>query len=117
MSDEIKWKHARDLLLARLVELENLEFTAQSRDSIELDQSKVGRLSRMDALQQQAMLDANRARGRGERLRIEAALRRIDEGLYGYCVDCDEPIAQGRLDFDPATALCIGCAQQVEKSN
>ena len=117
MSDEIKLRHARDLLLARLVELENFESSAQSRESIELDQSKVGRLSRMDALQQQAMLDANRARGRGERLRIEAALRRIDEGLYGYCVECDKPIAQGRLDFDPATALCIGCAQQVEKGN
>lgn len=64
MSDEIKLRHARDLLLARLVELENFESSAQSRESIELDQSKVGRLSRMDALQQQAMLDANRARGR-----------------------------------------------------
>lgn len=117
MSDEIKLKHARDLLLARLVELENLESSAQSRDSIQLDQSKVGRISRMDALQQQAMLDANRARGRGERVRIEAALRRIDDGLYGFCVECDELVAQGRLDFDPATALCIDCAQQAEKSN
>ncbi|HCF1761200.1 TPA: TraR/DksA family transcriptional regulator [Pseudomonas aeruginosa] len=112
MSDEIDLEHFRDLLQARLAELDSLESAAQSRDSIELDQSKVGRLSRMDALQQQAMLDANRFRGRRERLRIEAAFRRIAEGDYGYCAQCDEPIALGRLNFDPATPLCIACANK-----
>lgn len=110
MSDEIDLEHFHSSLQARLAELDSLDSAAQSRDSIELDQSKVGRLSRMDALQQQAMLDANRARGRRERLRIEAALRRIAEGDYGYCTQCDEPIALGRLNFDPATPLCIECA-------
>lgn len=116
MSGEIDLEHFRGLLQARLAELQSLESAAQSRDSIELDQSKVGRLSRMDALQQQAMLDANRGRGRRERLRIEAAFRRLDEGDYGYCAQCDEPIANGRLHFDPATPLCIACANKADQS-
>lgn len=117
MSIEIDLQHLRSLLQARLAELESLENAAQSRDSIELDQSKVGRLSRMDALQQQAMLDANRERGKRERLRIEAAFRRIDEGSYGYCAQCDEAIAIGRLTFDPATPLCIECASKAAPHN
>ncbi|PIA67052.1 molecular chaperone DnaK [Ectopseudomonas toyotomiensis] len=117
MSDEINLTHFRDLLQIRLAELQSLECAAQSRDSVELDQSKVGRLSRMDALQQQAMLDANRERGRRERLRIEAAFRRIYESHYGYCAQCDEPIALGRLNFDPATPLCIECANKTDHNS
>lgn len=112
MIDEIDLAHFRALLQARLEDLQGLESAAQSRDSVELDQSKVGRLSRMDALQQQAMLDANRERGRRERLRIEAAFRRIEEGSYGYCAQCEEAIALGRLNFDPANPLCIACANK-----
>jgi DnaK suppressor protein len=86
-----------------------------SRDqAVELDQSKVGRLSRMDALQQQAMLDATRVRAQRERVRIQSALSRIDHGEYGRCVQCDEPIALGRLEVDPAAPLCMACASRLE---
>ena len=77
---------------------------------VELDQTSVGRLSRMDALQGQAM---SRERGRRRVLelqKIAAALRRIDAGDYGYCLACDEPIAPPRLALDPAVTLCIECA-------
>jgi DnaK suppressor protein len=85
--------------------------TAASRDPVKLDQQSVGRLSRMDALQVQAMAQAEEAR-RQQRLRlIEAALRRIDEGEYGYCVTCGDDIPGKRLAFDPAAARCVDCAQ------
>ncbi|WP_042919581.1 TraR/DksA family transcriptional regulator [Stutzerimonas kunmingensis] len=114
MGDETDLDHFRTMLTLRLAELDSLETAALSRDSVELDQSKVGRLSRMDALQQQAMMDANRARARRERLRIEAAFRRIEDGSYGYCVQCDEHIPIGRLNFDPASPLCIQCASAAD---
>jgi DnaK suppressor protein len=105
----------RQLLELKLSELDQFGVGITSRDqAVELDQSKVGRLSRMDALQQQAMLDATRARAQRERLRIQSALSRIEQGDYGRCVQCDEPIALGRLNFDPATPLCIGCASRLE---
>lgn len=85
--------------------------TSGNRSPVTLDQQSVGRLSRMDALQVQAMAQAEETR-RQQRLRlIEAALRRIDEGEYGYCVTCGDDIAPGRLSSDPAAARCVDCAQ------
>lgn len=85
------------------------------RSPVELDQSRVGRLSRMDALQQQAMAQATSRRTEIELQRIATALSRLQTGDYGYCVKCDEEIAEGRLGVDPATLLCIGCARAREK--
>jgi RNA polymerase-binding transcription factor DksA len=41
---------------------------------------------------------------------IEAALARVDDGTYGRCTDCGEPIAAARLEALPAASTCIGCA-------
>lgn len=84
---------------------------ADSRDTVELQQDSVGRLSRMDALQQQAMAQAQERRRAQERTRIDAALARIEEGEWGYCLTCDEEIAGARLHHDPSVAVCIGCAK------
>ncbi len=84
---------------------------AESRRPVELDQSRVGRLSRMDALRDQAMaVEAERRRG-VEIRRIDAALARMPKGEYGYCVTCGDEIARKRLDLDPAAAVCIACAR------
>lgn len=85
--------------------------TADSRAPVELDQSSVGRLSRMDAMQMQAMAAAQSRRRTTARARIAAALARLDAGTYGLCVKCEEEIEEGRLAFDPATPLCLACAR------
>jgi DnaK suppressor protein len=84
--------------------------TAQWRGPVELDQQSVGRLSRMDAMQQQAMAEAEARRRQAEIMRIDAALKRIGEGEYGWCLECGEAIAPRRLEIDPAASRCIGCA-------
>lgn len=84
---------------------------AQGTETVMLDQQSVGRLSRMDALQQQAMAKAAQTRRAGQAARIRAALARIEEGEFGYCTDCGEVIAPGRLDLDPTTPTCITCAR------
>ena len=95
----------------RRAELRTLsDSTQDSREPVELDQSKVGRLSRMDALQGQAMALESERRRTAELQRIEAALKRLDGSDYGYCVRCDEEIAPARLELDPAVATCIRCA-------
>lgn len=86
------------------------EATSGDREPIELDQQSVGRLSRMDALQGQAMATASQQRRKHRVVALEAALRRMDDGEYGYCVECGEPIAPRRLTIDPAAAKCIRCA-------
>ncbi len=85
--------------------------SADSRRPVELDQQMVGRLSRMDALQGQAMqLETERRRGILLQ-RIDAALQRVEDGEYGYCLGCDEEIEAKRLEVDPTTPTCIGCAE------
>lgn len=99
-------------LEARRAELHELEaISAQSRAPVELDQSSVGRVSRIDAIQSQAMALATQRNRAAELSRIEAALKRIADGDYGYCMTCDEPIALKRLEFDPAVPTCIKCAR------
>ena len=79
--------------------------------TVALDQQSVGRLSRMDAMQRQAMAQATRRRREAERARLVAALARLDEGEYGYCTDCGDEIAPARLDANPAVTLCLSCAR------
>jgi len=76
-------------------------------DTVELDQSKVGRLSRMDALQSQEMAKENERRRHLQLKRVEAALARIESGEYGYCVSTGEPIDKKRLELDPAAPTAI----------
>lgn len=82
---------------------------------VELDQSRMGRLTRMDAMQQQAMTQAAFRLVEMERGRIRTALDRLASGDYGYCIQCDQEIAQGRLHADPSVLICIECARAAEK--
>ena len=112
MADEII---ARKRLEKLRKELQHDARNAEGSDAVvELDQSKVGRLSRMDAMQAQAMAEASRDRRGTSLRRIDAALRRLDDGNYGICFTCDEAIHPRRLEFDPAVLLCIGCAAKKE---
>lgn len=98
-------------LKRRIAELEAGAAADSSRsEAVELDQARVGRLSRMDAMQQQAMLDATRIRSQRELVRLRRALVHIESDEFGYCAECDEPIAAGRLRIDPAAHLCVACA-------
>lgn len=77
---------------------------------VNLDQQSVGRLSRMDALQNQAMAKAQQIRRDQHATQLRAALQRMDQGEYGYCIDCGADIATKRLELDPAALKCISCA-------
>jgi DnaK suppressor protein len=82
--------------------------------TVELDQSSVGRLSRMEAIQAQAVALESRRRQQLKLQQIKAALRRIETGDFGICPRCEEDIDKRRLDFDPTICLCITCAQALE---
>ncbi len=102
---------ARTALTQRLTELERLDaLSEEGRAPVTLQQDSVGRLSRMDAMQQQAMAQAEERRRHAERSRITAALARLDEGEWGYCGNCGEEIASGRLRNDPSVVQCLECA-------
>ena len=82
---------------------------------VELDQARVGRLSRMDSLQQQAMqLELDRRRDIRLK-RIEGAFARIEKGAYGQCAKCGETLDKKRLEFDPTVFFCVACAEKAER--
>lgn len=100
------------LLIARRDELQNLsEAAADARKPVALDQQSTGRLTRQDALQQQAMANAQEARRITTLKNINAALGRVEEGEFGWCESCGEAIARKRLLIDPTIQLCISCAK------
>lgn len=101
----------RKLLTAKRDELTDLlAQTLADGAPVELDQTQQGRLSRMVAMQQQAMAEETRRRRQREVQSIEAALRRVDEGEYGFCITCGDAIEPERLSLNPATPFCIGHA-------
>lgn len=103
-------------LTDRRLLLERLNSAAkESLATVDLDQSRVGRLSRMDAMQMQAMAKEEDRRRKLELLRIDTALERLKAGDFGYCVICDEAIAPKRLALDPALPTCIQCARDAEQ--
>jgi len=106
----------RERLLELRQELESVAATSkESSQVVELDQAKVGRLSRMDAMQAQQMAQASVRRRELMLRQISGALQRIENNDYGYCHSCEEPIPRKRLEFDPTALLCIHCASEAER--
>jgi DnaK suppressor protein len=100
----------RRLLEERGRLLASSEQSEEERKPVTLDQQNIGRLSRMDALQGQAMALATEERRRTRRQQIDAALDRLERDEYGECALCGEAIAPKRLELDPAVATCLECA-------
>ena len=97
--------------MARKQELQALAASsADARKPVELDQTSVGRLSRMDAMQGQAMALETEQRRKNELTKIDSALIRLNEDEYGYCLSCGEEISPKRLDLDPAIPTGLDCA-------
>lgn len=111
--DDIEIDAMKQQLADRKAELEQDAASAKAgQGTVELDQTREGRLARMDALQNKAMSDAAERRRKQELQRIANAFKRIEEGEFGYCGECGEPIGLKRLQIDPTTVLCIACAQE-----
>ena len=111
MNEDRNLKKCRAALLAERAALqESSSATSQRRTPVTLDQQRVGRLSRVNTLQVQAMAQAEEER-RQHRLRlISAALSRLGDGEYGYCTICGIDIPEKRLFVDAAAAQCVNCA-------
>lgn len=101
----------RTRLRERLGELDEEDrISARDRDPVQLDQESVGRLSRIDAMQLQAMALAQERRRKAERAAIAAALQRIENDEFGYCIACGDEIAEARLRNNPTAVKCLDCA-------
>ena len=93
-----------------------LDDSSAGAQPVSLDEP-IGRLSRMDAMQQQSMVQANRRTAQTRLVRIEAALRRFSGNEYGLCVECEEEIGYPRLKAQPEAPFCIECQNIKEQRN
>jgi DnaK suppressor protein len=98
----------QDELTSQLADL------AQGIKPVDLDEP-IGRLSRMEAMQQQKMAEASRRSARQRLDRVGAALAAINRQEYGLCLSCEEPIGYKRLSARPETTLCLMCQSAKEK--
>lgn len=108
--------HFRVLLAAHRAQLR--EDAARGEDAaatVDLDQTRQGRLTRMDALQHQAMAQETGRRRDLQLQRIAAALGRLEAGEYGECLACGAPIPVKRLEVDPTATRCLACAEREEE--
>jgi DnaK suppressor protein len=87
----------------------DLEGISEQAGVVELD-TAIGRLARMDAMQDQQMALELKRRHEQQLLRIDRALKAIAKGRYGICAKCRRPIAVERLDIQPDAIMCAGCA-------
>ena len=105
-----KIKKFKDLLIKEKDELKMLSLkTKDSRAPVILDQQSVGRLSRMDAIQQQNMNLATETNRNNKISQIENTLKRIELGTFGICISCGKEISEKRLLIDPTVLKCIDC--------
>lgn len=108
----------REHLARRLEQLETelgalLDSTSETVKPVDLDQP-IGRLSRMDAMQQQKLAQANRRRTEVRLRQVLAAKAAMRNGSYGECKRCDEPIAFERLEARPEAPVCLPCQEELE---
>lgn len=117
MSEPLTASESADLegrLETLTMEIENaLSASSDAERPVDLEEP-IGRLSRIDAIQQQKMAKASRARLKARLPAIRAAQDRLVEGTYGDCSLCDDPIGYGRLAARPETPLCMPCQSERE---
>jgi len=107
---EAQVSELRDELEGQLAKLEkSMIVTDEALKTVELDQSAVGRLSRMDSLQNQGIAKGLRERESIKLAMIQEAMRRLDAGTYGACTACGAEVAFERLLVFPESATCAPC--------
>jgi DnaK suppressor protein len=110
----------RDELKATLLRLQaelaaTVRTTEDHAKTVELDQTAVGRVSRIDAIQQQQMADAQKRRNELRLKQIAVALRGFDDDSYGDCKVCGDPIGYRRLAARPESPACVACMAELER--
>jgi DnaK suppressor protein len=110
-----EWENERRALEKLREELTALvTAAAEGSRPVDLDEP-IGRISRVDAMQQQKMVAVNRQAAQQRRRQVEAALARIEAGEYGECQSCGEEINLRRLAAQPEAPLCLDCQSRREK--
>ena len=112
---EVEKTSLKELIRAQLIELKHqLKMGSESSKTVQLDQTMVGRVSRIDAIQQQKIAKAGLERDKARYSRLIQTLEKIDSDDFGYCLECDEKINLSRLLIKPEANYCVACQQKIK---
>ena len=110
MTDPQNQEAYQKLLQKSLEEIEDyLAKTEESAEAVSPDKS-LGRLSRMEAMQDQQLILEARRRKKIQKVAVLSALQRIENGQFGICIFCGKPIASQRLEVAPESSACVSCS-------
>lgn len=115
MEENLVKKYHQQLVSLETELMEFLGLSSEASQAVELDQARMGRVSRGDAMQQQAMVSAAHIRDQKRLVAVRKALKRINTDDFGFCLLCGEEINLKRLDIAPETELCLACQQFEEE--
>ena len=90
--------------------------TREAVRPVSLDEP-IGRLTRMDAMQQQSMTAANRTAYDIRLQQVVQALTAMEQGRYGLCRRCEDPISVRRLEARPESPYCLGCQEEIDRKH
>lgn len=108
-----KYIELEEMILKELSALEDsLDSIKNTSKVVELDQQLIGRLSRMDSIQDKEMTKANIVRSIQKKSQLIEALKRLKEKDFGFCIDCGEEIDIRRIRINPAVRKCFSCMQK-----
>jgi DnaK suppressor protein len=115
MLDDAKLAELRDALRALREELVAYEEASRAgAQPVDLEEP-IGRLTRIDAIQQQKLTQVARARSEVRLKQVDAALRRLESGTYGTCGRCGDDIEIERLRARPEAPICLTCQEELEQ--
>ena len=110
MKDPQSLESYRKQLQELLDEIEGyLAKTEQSAEAVSPDKS-LGRLSRMEAMQDQQLILEARRRKKMQKVAVLSALQRIEHGQFGTCIFCGKSIDPARLEVAPESSTCVSCS-------
>jgi len=110
MSNSKGFERYRRPLEESLVEIEQyLQKTEESAEAVSPDRG-LGRLSRMEAMQDQQLILEARRRKKMQKVSVQSALQRMDNGQYGSCIFCGNLIPEDRLEVAPESSSCVNCS-------
>jgi len=105
----------KQIIIDKISKLEKqLALTQESSQTVELDQTLAGRVSRIDAIQQQKMAKSSFERDKKLLIKLKQTLNKLSDEYYGICDECDKPISLARLKIKPESEFCIGCQAFLE---
>ena len=114
---EKQMKGLREALRKLQSDLEQLlRSTRESTKPVDLDEP-IGRLTRMDAIQQQKMSAANRRTHDIRLKQVKQALAAMNSDRYGLCRRCEDPIGFPRLEARPESPYCLDCQDEVDRKH